>query len=74
MSSATLRHTMGVVERIETNGVVFVQEVNSRKRGFLANTTPITGGENLRLGMKLELDVEDRGNVMVVAAARPAEG
>jgi hypothetical protein len=66
------RTTIGIVDRIEPNGVVFVHEVDSRKLGFLADTTPVEGLGRLKPGMMLSLDVEDRGNVMVVSAARAA--
>lgn len=66
------RTTIGIVDRVEPNGVVFVHEVASRKRGFLANTTPVEGHVWPKPGMRLSMDVEDRGNVMVVSAARPA--
>jgi hypothetical protein len=66
------RTTTGIVDRIEPNGVVFVHEVPSRKRGFLANNTPVEGHARLKPGTRLVLDVEDRGNVMVVSAARLA--
>ena len=65
------RTTIGIVDRIEPNGVVFVHELTSGKLGFLANTTPVTGNVQLKPGMRLSLDVEDRGNVMVVSAAHP---
>jgi hypothetical protein len=66
------RTTTGIVHRIEPNGVVFVHEVDSRKLGFLANDTPVEGRARLKPGTRLALDVEDRGNVMVVSAARLA--
>ena len=68
------RTTTGIVDRVEPNGVVFVHEVDSRKLGFLANTTPVEGHVRLAPGMLLYLDVEDRGNVMVVSAAHAAGG
>lgn len=68
------RTTTGIVDRVEPNGVVFVHEVDSRKLGFLANTTPVQGHVRLKPGTRLSLDVEDRGNVMVVAAARATIG
>jgi hypothetical protein len=63
------RKTFGIVDRVEANGVVFVHEEATRKLGFLANTTPVGSQVRLRPGMRLSLDVEDRGNVMVVSAA-----
>jgi hypothetical protein len=64
------RTTTGTVVRVEPNGEVFVHEVDSGKLGFLANTTPVEGNLRLKPGTRLSLDVEDRGNVMVVSAAR----
>jgi hypothetical protein len=68
------RTTRGVVDRIEPNGVVFVHELSTRKIGYLANTTPVVGGvvgsAHLKPGTELSLDVVDRGDVMVVSAAR----
>jgi hypothetical protein len=69
----SFRTTTGIVDRVEPNGVVFVHEdAPSRKLGFLGNSTPVRGPARPRLkpGTRLSLDVEDRGNVMVVAAAR----
>jgi hypothetical protein len=71
-SAMSSRRTTGIVNRIEPNGDVFVHEVNSRKLGFLTNTTPVEGHLRLKPGMLLSLDVEDRGNVMVVSSARAA--
>jgi hypothetical protein len=63
------RTTTGVVDRIEPNGVIFVhEESSSRKLGFLEDDTPVKGP--VRRGTRLSLDVRDRGNVMVVLAAR----
>ena len=73
-SDTRRRTTIGIVDRIEPNGVVFVHEEHSRKLGFLANTTPVAGHVRLKRGIRLSLDVEDRGNVMVVSAARAAGG
>lgn len=66
------RTTIGIVARVEADGVVFVHEVGSRKLGFLANTTPVEGQVRLKPGTRLSLDVRDEGNVMVVSAARAA--
>jgi hypothetical protein len=68
--NATLRTTTGIVDRVEPNGVVFVHEIKSHKIGFLANNTPVEGNVRLKPGTQLWLDVEDKGDVMVVAAAR----
>lgn len=68
------RTTKGVVDRIEPNGVVFVHEINTRKSGYLANTTPVVGSAagsvRLKPGTELSLDVVDQGDVMIVSAAR----
>ncbi len=69
-SCTNLRTTTGIVDRIEPNGEVFVHELDSRKLGFLTNNTPVEGNVRLKRGMRLSLDVEDRGNVMVVSVAR----
>ena len=68
------RETTGIVDRIEPNGVVFVHELETGKLGFLANTTPVQGGVILKPGLRLTLQVEDRGNVMIVATARATDG
>jgi hypothetical protein len=73
-NDTSIRNTIGIVDRVEPSGVVFVHEVGSRKLGFLANTTPVEGHVRLKPGTRLSLDVEDRGNVMVVSAARAAVG
>jgi hypothetical protein len=70
MEVGATRRTTGIIERIEPNGVVFVHEVESRKLGFLENDVPVEGNPRLKRGMLLSLDVLDKGNVMVVAAAR----
>lgn len=64
------RTTVGVVDRIEPTGVIFVHEKDTCKLGFLANTTPVSGHVSLRPGTVLSLEVEDRGDVMVVTSAR----
>jgi hypothetical protein len=69
LGETKLRKTTGVVDSIEPNGMVFVHEDRSRKRGFLADAVPVAGNPRLRRGTRLALEVEDRGNVMVVARA-----
>jgi hypothetical protein len=69
-NNALLRETTGIVDRVEPDGVVFVHEESSLKLGFIANTTPVQGSVQLKPGVRLHLDVEDRGNVMVVSFAR----
>ncbi len=69
-----MRTTTGVVDRIEPDGFVFVHEIGSLKLGFLANTTPVAGNACLKPGTKLTLEVEDKGNVMVVVSAAPSLG
>jgi hypothetical protein len=64
------RTTIGIVDRIEPNGTVFVHEIDTQKMGFLGNTTPVVGNVHLKPGTKLSIDVVDQGNVMVVASAR----
>jgi hypothetical protein len=73
-ASTSPRTTIAIVDRIESNGVVFVHEVDSKKLGVIANTTPVESHVRLRPGTRLSLDVEDVGNVMVVQAAREAPG
>ncbi len=72
MDEVKVRHTKGVVDRIEPDGTVFVHEVSTRRIGFLANTTPVVGSVKLVRGTELSLDVVDRGDVMIVSAARAA--
>jgi hypothetical protein len=64
------RRTIGIVDRIERNGTVFVHEIKTNKIGYLGNTTPVVGNSLLKPGAELSLDVVDRGDVMVVSAAR----
>lgn len=66
------RTTIGIVDDIEKNGVVFVHELGTNKLGFIDNNTPVTGAVRLKRGVRLSIDVEDRNNIMIVAAARAA--
>jgi hypothetical protein len=65
-----VRTTIGTVSQVTPTGTIFVHEAETRKYGFLDNSVPVTGCAEVKIGMELSLDVEDRGNVMVVAAAR----
>jgi hypothetical protein len=69
-ANARHRTTTGVIDQIAANGVVFVREAETMRRGFVANNVPISGKARLKRGTLLTLDVEDRGNVMVVSSAR----
>ena len=65
------RTTTGIVDRFDKrSGVVYVHESATQKAGFISNTTPILGVHTISAGMVLSLDVEDQGNVIVVASAR----
>ena len=64
-----LANAIGVVARVAPSGTVFVHELDTNKLGYITNTTPIAGQTQVRLGMWLALEVEDRGDVMVVEAA-----
>ncbi len=70
-----LRKTIGVVDRVDADGVVLLHELLSGKRGFVANTTPIneTAGA-VKPGTHLDLDVEDHGNIMIVESAWTKRG
>ena len=69
-TAAGHRQTIGIVGRVAPSGTVFVHELATNKLGYISNTTPIAGQIQVRPGMRLSLEVEDRGDVMVVAAAR----
>ena len=81
MDDTALRTTIGVVDRVDADGMVLLHEVGSGKRGFVANTTPIfrmaQGYSNfvalrrdeVKRGTQLELKVADEGNIMIVTSA-----
>jgi hypothetical protein len=45
------RVTIGIVDKVDPTGEVFVHEERSRKLGFLSNTTPVVGMVRLRRGV-----------------------
>jgi hypothetical protein len=67
-----LRTTVGIVDQVSPDGTVFLYEEGSRKFGFVGNNTPVMGLTRLVRGTRLSIDVEDKGNVMVVVAAHAA--
>jgi hypothetical protein len=63
------RSTTGTAGRQTPSGTVFVVEDNTGRLGYIGNNTPIAGAREVAPGTKLHLEVEDRGNMMVVVSA-----
>jgi hypothetical protein len=65
-----MRRTIVTVDRIEPTGDVIVHEEGG-KNGFFTNTTPRVAGTVVRERAKLEVDVAEYGEVLLVKAVGP---
>jgi hypothetical protein len=67
MADMSLRQTVGIVDRIESNGFGVIHEVASNKPGFFSNETLLEGRViALNQGSRVSIRVEDKNDLLVV--------
>lgn len=64
-----VRETTGRAGYMGPSGIVFVEEDGSGRRGYIGNNVPIEGARFVDAGTHLMLEVEDKGDAMVVVKA-----